>query len=71
MKKLTNQVMKQVNGGGYYWKQCEKEVYSNVYKRNIKCGQIYGMTYSWSYFDYKNAVEIVDAALSDHQSNAH
>ena len=70
MRKLTNQAMEQVNGGGYYWRQCEKEIYSAVYKKNIKCGQMYGMTYN-TVFNYLYAKSVVDAAMSDHQRNAH
>jgi hypothetical protein len=62
-------------GTGKWWlllEQCEKEIYSPVYKKYIKCGQTYGMTYnSWSYFDYKYAKSVVDNAMADHQDNDH
>ena len=72
MQKLTNQDLEQVNGGGYYWQQCDIKIESAVFGWQIDCGQIYGMTYnSWNPFDYLYAKGIVDAQMADHKSNAH
>ena len=70
MRRLTNQTMEQINGGGYYWQQCETEMFSVYLNTSFKCGQIYGMKYSTP-FDYLYAKSVVDAAMNDHQKNCH